>query len=301
MTNIIYIKDEGKTRLFVSFKSDVNDVISVSNINLGNHDTFDVANNGFNISTLSINRGNKITAYADGKEHIIYAKDGKLEDILTQNSFVIGPNDLLNLSLDTMVSDDINLSVNRVSYVERREEEVTPFETQVEYTPLLRQGKTKTISQGQEGIITSTYVDKLIDGKVAESVLKNKRTTKNPVAATMLTGDKNKVISPMGFGGKRVLVKKGAVATAYSARDGALTASGRYAMVGHVAVNPNEIPYGTKLYITSSDGDFVYGYAVAADTGSFVSTTNVDIDLYFNSYLESKLFGKQAVDIYMIK
>ena len=27
------------------------------------------------------------------------------------------------------------------------------------------------------------------------------------------------------------------------------------------------IPYGTKLYITSTDGKFVYGYAVATDTG----------------------------------
>jgi len=36
---------------------------------------------------------------------------------------------------------------------------------------------------------------------------------------------------------------------------------------GTVAVDPDVIPYGTKLYITSTDGKFVYGYAVATDTG----------------------------------
>ena len=34
-----------------------------------------------------------------------------------------------------------------------------------------------------------------------------------------------------------------------------------------MAVDPDVIPYGTKLYITSTDGKFVYGYAVATDTG----------------------------------
>ena len=59
-----------------------------------------------------------------------------------------------------------------------------------------------------------------------------------------------------------------ATAVAYSARPGAGTASGRKAIPGHIAVNPNVIPYGTKLYITTPDNKVVYGYAVAADTGT---------------------------------
>lgn len=231
----------------------------------------------------------------------MYAKDGMLRDIFNENKFEVGENDIITVGLDTMVEDDLELNVHRVNYITRRETTKIDYNTEVSYSPLLMQGKTKVLSEGEKGITVSTYIDKTIDGKVVETNLQSTNTEKEPVTEVVLTGNKDKVISPMSFEGNKVLIKKGAVATAYSARDGARTASGRYAKVGNVAVDPNVIPYGTKLYITSSDGDFVYGYAVAADTGSFVGTTNVDVDLFFDSYLESKLFGKQAVDIYMVK
>ena len=55
-----------------------------------------------------------------------------------------------------------------------------------------------------------------------------------------------------------------AKATGYSAGGNARGASGNSLSAGHVAVNPNLIPYGSKLYITSADGSFVYGYAIAS-------------------------------------
>ena len=54
--------------------------------------------------------------------------------------------------------------------------------------------------------------------------------------------------------------------TAYSV-PGGTTSLGWDAVYGVVAVNPNIIPYGTKMYITSPDGSVVYGYGVAGDTG----------------------------------
>ena len=88
--------------------------------------------------------------------------------------------------------------------------------------------------------------------------------------------------------------------TAYSARSGAKTASGRYAIPGHVAVNPNVIPYGSKLYIKSVDGSFIYGYAIAADTGIALMDGRVTVDLFFDTYLESCLFGAKTMEIYVI-
>ena len=94
---------------------------------------------------------------------------------------------------------------------------------------------------------------------------------------------------------------KNAVATAYSAGPGAWTASGRDAIPGHVAVDPDVIPYGTKLYIRTSDGSFLYGYAVAADTGVALNQGIIDVDLFFSTYEESCQFGKQLVDIYILE
>ena len=60
--------------------------------------------------------------------------------------------------------------------------------------------------------------------------------------------------------------------------------SGRRLTYGTVAVNPNVIPYGDLMYITSADGRFVYGYAYAADTGTAMMTGSAFIDLYYETY-----------------
>ena len=77
-------------------------------------------------------------------------------------------------------------------------------------------------------------------------------------------------------------------ATAYTAT-GNLTASGTRARVGAVAVDPNVIPLGTRLYIEG------YGYATAEDTGGAIKG-NI-IDLYMNSTSEVYNWGRRPVKV----
>lgn len=58
-----------------------------------------------------------------------------------------------------------------------------------------------------------------------------------------------------------------------------------------MAVDPDVIPYGTLLYITSTDGSFVYGYAVATDTGIAVQDGRILVDLFYETYAESVING----------
>ena len=67
------------------------------------------------------------------------------------------------------------------------------------------------------------------------------------------------------------------------------------------AVRPEEIPYGSKLYIRSSSGSFIYGYAVANDTGSGLVDGLIDVDLFYDTYEESKLNSVRWVDIYILE
>jgi len=87
-------------------------------------------------------------------------------------------------------------------------------------------------------------------------------------------------------------------ATAYTG--GGTTASGRPAKLGYVAVDPREIPYGTELYIVSTDGKYVYGYCIAADTGGFVKGGWADVDLYMDTRSECLTFGIRGVEIYVL-
>lgn len=88
-------------------------------------------------------------------------------------------------------------------------------------------------------------------------------------------------------------------ATAYHEEHGA-TATGVRAKPGIVAVNPKIIPYGTKMYIVSTDGKFVYGYCVAADTGGFIKSRPTNVDLNMATEAACNAFGRRNVIIYFL-
>ncbi len=87
--------------------------------------------------------------------------------------------------------------------------------------------------------------------------------------------------------------------TAYTAPYGSLTATGNPACVGGVAVNPNIIPYGSKLYIVSDDG-LVYGYATAIDTGGALMDGRVLVDVFYDTEDECYVFGRRDVTVYVL-
>lgn len=87
-------------------------------------------------------------------------------------------------------------------------------------------------------------------------------------------------------------------ATAYYG--GTSTSIGKKPQPGYIAVNPKIIPYGTEMWIVSNDGKYIYGYAIAADTGGFIYSGTTIADLYFNTYNECINFGRRNITIYIL-
>ena len=86
------------------------------------------------------------------------------------------------------------------------------------------------------------------------------------------------------------------VATAYTANCAGcsgITAIGRPAGHGIVAVDPSVIPLGTRLFIPG------YGFAIAGDTGGAI--VGHRIDLGFDSYSDAMRFGRREVTVYRLK
>lgn len=80
------------------------------------------------------------------------------------------------------------------------------------------------------------------------------------------------------------------------------TAVGLESKPGYIAVNPEQIPYGTKMYIVSQDGKYVYGYCIAADTGGFAyNGSGRLVDLRFPTSASGSKFGVRMVDIYILE
>jgi 3D (Asp-Asp-Asp) domain-containing protein len=90
-------------------------------------------------------------------------------------------------------------------------------------------------------------------------------------------------------------------ATAYNNQDPGCskwTATGTLCRVGAIAVDPRVIPYGTRMYIVSNDGRYIYGVAVAEDCGGSIKGNR--IDLYFDTVEECNRFGVRNCTVYFL-
>ena len=197
--------------------------------------------------------------------------------------------------------------MHRVEYQDTVTYESIPYETEYVYTSLFYRNKsrTMTVQQGREGTNEITHRLRFVDGEVESSQVVSVVMTEAPVNTIIKAYKAGAPVSDLagpevvnGVPSSYTAVYTGR-ATGYSASRGR-GASGLGLGYGTVAVNPNLIPYGTKLYITSTDGKFVYGYAIATDTGGALLNGSCLVDLFYETYSEALMNGVQQVNVYVV-
>lgn len=304
-SQVVTVNDGESSRVVLTMHSDPYLTVSAAGVALESYDRLQVNPVA---GTIDVNRAMTVEVRADGLSTLLHMNDGTVAEALRRAQVTVGAYDTVSEKTDAPVTDGMAITVERVAYEEYQVTETIPFETVTKYTCVLSPGRTKVQQAGVNGSKTLTYRKTLVDGQVVATDLVSEKVTKNAVSKIVLKG--------AGFGtplseapfdiqldakGQPVSYKKvytGKSCTAYST--GTRGASGMKLKVGTVAVNPNIIPYGTKLWITSADGKFVYGYAIAADTGAFASGTRTFCDVYMGSYAEACAFGRRNLNIYVI-
>ena len=225
----------------------------------------------------------------------------------------VGSAFVLDPPAQTELSEGDTIRVLPCTVKERTVIEEIPFETTFVQSSAVERGSTRTVTDGQPGEQKVLYRDRYVNGECVSSERIAATVTKEPINAICTVGTKKTTsgsdipiskLAPADFrldeNGAPAQYKSYFDGTATAYYGGGLTSTGVPAAVGYVAVNPNVIPYGTKLYITSLDGEIVYGYAIAADTGGFAKGGWADVDLYMNTYEECVRFGKRGVRIYIL-
>lgn len=257
--------------------------------------------------TVKIYEGKKMPITADGKTDTLYVPNGNVCKVLNSLDYKLSDDDILNVDKNSNIEAADNIIISRVKYVTETESKAVDFDTITKETDELEKGETKTATEGKKGEVIITKRTKLIDGKAAEVKTVSEKTVKEPVDRVILKGaDPANLSGAAGTftdaSGKKVAytaVHTGS-GTAYTAPSGALAATGVAAYHGGVAVNPNIIPYGSKLYIASTDGSFIYGYATAVDTGGALMSGTAIVDCFYNTYDECVNFGRRNVNVYVI-
>jgi 3D (Asp-Asp-Asp) domain-containing protein len=222
--------------------------------------------------------------------------------LLEEQNVRLGSQDQVRPSLSDAVPANGTVRIARVVTWERDEHRAISPQTIHRVDFALTPGTTRVIAAGTTGqrdvMVRFTQAD---DGQIQKTVVTSRVTLKSRpriVAEGVDEYDAFARFEARGLEKTSYLARSAMqmVATAYTASCSGcsgITASGRPAGHGIVAVDPSVIPLGTRLYIPG------YGFAVAGDTGGAIRGSR--IDLGFNSLRDALLFGRRAVTVYRLK
>ena len=275
-----------------------------------------------------------ISIKADGKTIKEEVPQLKVSEILDMYKIVLDVNDTVNYDLGALIDNETVIEVDRIEHKVAVKEKVVKHDVKKTKTDDLYVGETKVVKKGKNGKKEVKIIETYVNGKLTKEEVYSQKTLKKSVTEKILVGTKKKpqpkpfASSPQikpapasgtansGQHGIPVKVSNGVLydangkvvphtgtltgsGTAYYAPPGALTATGVKAYYGGVAVNPNVIPYGTKMFVVSTDG-FVYGYATAVDTGGALMSGSAVVDCYYPTYDECVVFGRRNMIVYIL-
>lgn len=261
---------------------------------------------------IRIKRAFSAQVYADGRRHTVYATGGTVGDMLRANGIYVGVDDYSEPPLHAAAEEGMEpITLHRVEFRDVQLDEHTPFTVEYEYTSLFYLFRNKQIIMrtGQDGYTQQTLREKYVDGeKVGSITLKTGAEHCAMVPQVVKVYGEgvpiSKVEAPQGVtvtdnvpDGDYVLYPNMKATGYYSPRGRGSSGLGLY--YGTFAVDPTLIPYGTKVYVVSPDGRFVYGWAIATDTGAFINSNRWQLDLFYETYAESAANGVQYVNVYV--
>lgn len=315
--NTFIVTDGEKTQKIRTLSSDIESAITVAGFNVERYKVLSVnaTGKGTNISLaytfpVYITTGDKTTQ--------VYTIESTVEDVLSNAGYCVDQYDMVEPSLDTVITDTTYIDYTNVDYVTGSYTEVIPCTVNTVYSSKMEEGTT-TLTEGKNGEQEVHYTSKIVNGVTVETVVNNRITLSAAVNGTKVVGTKKPTVTTsenvktistltpsapieLDANGNPVNYKKCITvqATAYT-YTGNNCSTGVAPQPGYIAVNPKYIPYGTKMYIKSSDGSYVYGYAVAADTGGFIKSRPTNVDLFMATKAACTAFGRRNVEIYILE
>lgn len=318
---VVRIEDSGIVSYFVGYGDTLGSMLDSEGFVFDSEDELGAnpAQKIFDGMRVFIKRAFSVNISADGEDKNIFLTTGTVEDALEKADITVDEDDVVTPSLDTPLNGFTKIRIFRVKYDVGFETREIDFETKTIPSADMYIGEEEIVTKGEKGEKKVFYTEKYVDGELVETVFSKETVIKEPVTEIKKVGTKkqetlssykntSEPISELKAPSDLKLDENGipvdyaycvsAKATAYTGDPE--TASGRKPMPGHIAVDPEEFPYGTELYVVSADGSYVYGYCVAADTGGFVKRGNTDIDLYMDNEDMCYDWGNRNVKIYVL-
>jgi len=207
----------------------------------------------------------------------------------------LGPEDTLNVSTNTTIQNGMRLQIRRQSTEVFSKTREIPFQTIRQRTDNLYVGQQRVLTHGVKGSLEVKTTNVFVNGKRMRNFVAS-QVKMAPVNEVLEIGAKMRPLQPAPVSSRSEdtlisLKQFTVVATAYEA--GGRTSTGWSAGPGVIAVDPNVIPYGTKLYIPG------VGVVRAEDSGSAIVGNRIDICMA--SLAEADNWGRQTITVYVLR
>lgn len=285
---------------------------------------------------LTVTRLTAFTVTADGKTNTYKVSSGTVGEALEKCGFTLGDDDRLNVPKERRLTSGMKLVIQRVEITEEKESEDIDYGTQYVTSRELPEGQTQLLSAGLKGERVLRYLATYVDGQLESRELLSDEVKNEPVKQIVMRGTglittppklefiddgSGATPDPTPAGGDKPAITVSAQAgvltdpwgneisysktitgtcTAYCI-PGGTTSIGLEAVRGVIAVDPDIIPYGTRMYVASPDGKIVYGYGVAGDTGGACMAGDIIADLCYDTIDECSIIGRRQMVLYILQ
>jgi 3D (Asp-Asp-Asp) domain-containing protein len=195
-----------------------------------------------------------------------------LAEVYAAAGYTPRESDRPSVGMDYVITSDDWITIGAAEYKNVSVKESIPYGTEEIKVDTIPRGEKRVISNGENGEVTRTYTVEYINGQETNRTFAYEETTKWAVNEKYEIGVGGSFTNANGI--TYTYNYRRTVPATYYNLEG-LTYLGQMADESVIAVDPNNIPLGTKVYVKNDTYDF--GVRVAADTGPKVDEWQIDI------------------------
>lgn len=309
--NTYVITDGDRVFTYTTSATDPRKILGEAGLELDENDTY-TTQSGTGGQEITVRRSQTIYINYYGEEMTATSHGETVGALLNRLNLSLGETDNVSWPLSDETYDGMRIRVERVIYQEQTYTRTLAHTTSYYNDPALPEGMEVTVVEGNDGELLCTATVTYVNSREVSRTVLTEILTSSPVEEVIAVGTglaaspasdadmpvitDDQIILPNG----EVLTYVGSTtgrATAYYNQG--TTATGTVAQEGVVAVDPSFIPFGTRMFIITNDGQYVYGIAAAEDAGDGNILGN-RIDLWFPTREECIEFGYRDCTIYFL-
>ena len=307
------ITDGDQVKVYATYATNPAAVLDQAGFVLDEDDIY-TTQPGDGVSEIKVQRSQSITVNNCGEQIQVSSYGETLEMLLNRLGIPSYGDYSVSLPLTTETFDGMEFSIDCIVQTEQTYTVDLPFETVLCYDPTLPEGYEEVMVTGVTGQVSKTANVVYVNSVEAEHTVISENVIQQPVNQIVKVGTGTAVgtrNAAPAIGDGVIVTADGQVltysraeqykATAYTHTDAGCnmtTATGTTVRMGTVAVDPKLIPYGTRMFIVTNDGSYVYGIGTAEDCGGAIKGNR--LDLYFPTDAECWQFGVRGCTVYFL-